>query len=289
VTKGWEEAWQEALYGPDGFYLRPEGPAGHFRTASHAAPEALGEAVARLASSIGARSIVDVGTGRGELLTALLPHAGQHLWGVDVVGRPTGLAAGIHWAEGLESLPDLAFDDALVIAWELLDVVPMNILEIDEHGLPVTVLVDPRTGREHLGGPPASIDRDWIESFWPPGDLEEGDRIEVGRTRDRFWEALVARAPNAVAALCVDYAHTRETRPGQGSLSGFRAGREVPPRPDGTMDITAHVAIDSVATVGGRTVELTTQARALAGLGITEPELLDEGGLGGFAWLLQEL
>ena len=34
----WEQAWAEALYGPRGFYRRPEGPAGHFRTAAHAAP-----------------------------------------------------------------------------------------------------------------------------------------------------------------------------------------------------------------------------------------------------------
>jgi SAM-dependent MidA family methyltransferase len=287
--QSWKDAWHEALYRPDGFYLRPEGPAGHFRTASHAAPGALGEAIARLAASVGARSIVDVGSGRGELLTALLPITEQRLWGVDVVGRPTGLPTAVHWAEGLDSLPVEAFDDALVIAWELLDVVAMDIFEIDGTGRPATVLVDPRTGRECLAGPPASIDLEWIESWWPLGQLEEGDRIEVGRTRDRFWDALIRSAPNAVAALCVDYAHTRETRPEQGSLSGFRAGRAVPPRPDGTMDITAHVAIDSVAASGGRTVVSTSQAEALKNLGVSEPELLDEGGLGGFAWLLQEL
>ncbi len=289
MSPSWKDAWQEALYGPDGFYRRPEGPAGHFRTASHAAPEALAEGIARLASSVGARSIVDVGTGRGELLTALLPIAEQELWGVDVVGRPPGLPAAVRWAEGLDSLAPEAFDGALVIAWELLDVVAMDILEIDETGRPRTVLVDPLTGREQLAGPPASIDLEWIESWGPADQLEEGDRIEVGLTRDRFWEDLLRRAPNAVAALCVDYAHTRATRPEQGSLSGFRAGREVPPRPDGTMDITAHVAIDSVAAVGGRTVECTTQAQALKQLGVSDPELLDEGGLGGFAWLLQEL
>ena len=34
----WEAAWRDALYGPVGFYRRPEGPAGHFRTAAHAGP-----------------------------------------------------------------------------------------------------------------------------------------------------------------------------------------------------------------------------------------------------------
>jgi len=285
----WRDAWDTALYREDGFYRRPEGPAGHFRTASHAAPEELAGAIARLAASMGASTIVDVGAGRGELLASLSTMGGRHLWGVDVVGRPAGLPASIHWAQELGQLPGHAFTGALVLAWELLDVVPLNVLEVDETRQRRTVLVDPRTGRECLGGPPASTELVWIDRWWPRVGREEGDRIEVGLTRDVFWGSLIGRSfgGGAVGALGVDYAHTRTTRPEQGSLSGFRAGREVPPRPDGTMDITAHVAIDSVAAAGGHTVELTTQARALSELGVTDPELLDEGGLGGFAWLLQ--
>ncbi|MEU1025014.1 hypothetical protein ABZ366_23525, partial [Streptomyces sp. NPDC005904] len=33
--RGWREAAETALYGPEGFYRRPEGPAGHFRTSVH--------------------------------------------------------------------------------------------------------------------------------------------------------------------------------------------------------------------------------------------------------------
>lgn len=36
--RGWRETAEAALYGADGFYLRPEGPAGHFRTSVHASP-----------------------------------------------------------------------------------------------------------------------------------------------------------------------------------------------------------------------------------------------------------
>ncbi|MEU3502835.1 hypothetical protein ABZ726_19445, partial [Streptomyces hundungensis] len=36
--RGWRAAAEEALYGDGGFYLRPEGPAGHFRTSVHASP-----------------------------------------------------------------------------------------------------------------------------------------------------------------------------------------------------------------------------------------------------------
>jgi hypothetical protein len=61
----------------------------------------------------------------------------------------------------------------------------------------------------------------------------------------------------------------------------------VPPRPDGSMDLTAHVAIDAVAAAG--TAVLTTQHEALAALGVTNRELLDPGALGGFAWLVQRI
>ncbi len=44
---GWRAAAEAALYGPDGFYRRPEGPAGHFRTSVHASP-LFADAVARL-------------------------------------------------------------------------------------------------------------------------------------------------------------------------------------------------------------------------------------------------
>ena len=32
----WQQAAETALYGEEGFYRRPEGPAGHFRTSVHA-------------------------------------------------------------------------------------------------------------------------------------------------------------------------------------------------------------------------------------------------------------
>ncbi|GAB6901110.1 SAM-dependent methyltransferase [Kineosporia succinea] len=285
----WRDAWQTALYGPDGFYRRPEGPAGHFRTASHAAPGELGQAVSRLAASLGASRLVDVGAGRGELLTALVGSS-LELWGVDVVARPTGLSPSITWAQMVDALPDAALEGALVVAWELLDVIPVNVLEVDERGRPRPVLVDPRTGRESLGGRASTVDLAWTQHWWPADGLEEGDRIEVGLPRDRFWRSLLERASRAgaVAALCVDYAHTRIERPNAGSLTGFSRGRAVPPRPDGSMDVTAHVAIDSVLAAWGSGT-LTTQARALAQLGVSDAELLDPGGLGGFAWLLCDL
>ena len=292
----WQDAWTDALYGDQGFYRRPEGPAGHFRTAAHAAPRELAAAVARLAADAGCTAVVDVGAGRGELLRAL-HELGQRsgdasgvteLHGVEVAARPPELPPGVRWSHRVPRVPD-----ALVVAWELLDVVPCPVLEVDDDGVPRGVLVEPATGREHLGPPVAEADLAWCASWWPLGGLEPGDRVEVGRPRDTTWASLVAGAAIAGGGLllAVDYAHTAAQRPPLGSLSGFRAGRAVPPRPDGSGDVTAHVALDAVAAAGeaagATTTLLTRQDAALRALGVTHRELLDPGSLGGFGWLVQ--
>jgi hypothetical protein len=276
------------------------GPAGHFRTAAHAAAPELAVALHRLAAIHHGRAIVDVGAGRGELLIALGADPGPAgtalgLWGVDIVPRPQQLTPGVGWSTGLAALPDRVLSGALVICWELLDVVPVPILERDADGDLREVLVDPGTGREALGEPARPGDRAWCDRWWPAPDEhdEHDDRVEVGRPRDEFWAALVTRcgAAGARAVLAVDYAHQQADRPARGSLTGFRSGRALPPRPNGSMDLTAHVAIDAVAAAGlgaGATgSELTSQHAALRRLGVRNRELLDPGGLGGFSWLLQ--
>ncbi|HEY0357140.1 MAG TPA: hypothetical protein VGD11_01080, partial [Mycobacteriales bacterium] len=101
----WRTAWEQALYGPTGFYRRPEGPAGHFRTSVHASAlfaRAIVTLLSRVDDALGRPDLldlVDVGSGRGELLTAVaaeLPPslaARVRLTGVDVVPRPDGLPA----------------------------------------------------------------------------------------------------------------------------------------------------------------------------------------------------
>lgn len=79
---GWRAATERALYGPGGFYLRPEGPAGHFRTSVHASP-LFARAVARLLEEVaeevaeelggGEVAFVDMGAGRGGSLRAYWP------------------------------------------------------------------------------------------------------------------------------------------------------------------------------------------------------------------------
>ncbi|MGC4836401.1 SAM-dependent methyltransferase, partial [Micromonospora vinacea] len=140
-------------------------------------------------------------------------------------------------------------------------------------------------------------------------------RAEIGRTRDEAWAQAVQKMERGLA-VAVDYGHLRESRPIDGTLTGYRGGRQVPPVPDGSSDVTAHVAMDSVASAGAAVARcaysLVLQREALRALGAdggrpplslagTDPvgyvralaaasavaELTDPAGLGGHWWLRQ--
>jgi SAM-dependent MidA family methyltransferase len=261
---GWREATERALYGEDGFYLRDPGPAAHFRTSVHASP-LFAAAVAALADSAGVRRVVDVGAGRGELLLALRAlDDGLALVGVEVAGRPRDLPDDMTWLHDLGALPDPG--PALVVANEWLDNVPADVVARTGEGTRL-VLVDPVTGEESLGGEPGQEDLDWLDRWWPLSEV--GDRAEIGRPRDEAW-AMAVRSLSGGVALAVDYHHVRVGRPPAGSLTAYRAGRLVPAVPDGSCDITSHVALDACAAAGaaaGATASvLTDQRRAMAAL-----------------------
>jgi SAM-dependent MidA family methyltransferase len=302
----WREATERALYGPAGFYRRHR-PAGHFRTSVHASP-LVARALLTLARTARLAAVVDVGAGGGELLVDLHRLAPDlTLVGVDVGGRPPGLPAAVGWTT--ESPGDI---EGLVVAHELLDDVPVDVVEHDGRGWR-QVLVDVRTGDERLGDPAGDDDVAWLSDWWPATGA--GRRAEVGWPRDDRWAALVGSLRRGLA-VAVDYAHDRETRPGAGTLTGYRDGRQVRPVPDGSCDITSHVALDSCAAagrqVGATATLLTSQASALAALGAraerppqdlahSDPaayvralsargelaELTDPAGLGAFGWLVQ--
>ena len=310
--RGWRAAAQEALYGADGFYRRPEGPAGHFRTSVHASP-LFAAAVARLLCHVDEAlgrpaelGFVDMAAGRGELaagvLGALPPDVGARVrvYAVEVADRPEGLDPRIEW---LDAPPGPI--TGLLFANEWLDNVPVEVAEAGPDGVPRLVLVR-EDGSERLGDPVAGAEGQWLARWWPlPA---EGFRAEIGLPRDTAWAGAVATVGRGLA-VAVDYAHRADARPPFGTLTGFRAGRETAPVPDGSCDITAHVALDACALPGAR---LLTQRAALRALGITgarprltlastDPaayvraladasaaaELTAPGGLGDFGWLLQ--
>ncbi|MFI2372463.1 SAM-dependent methyltransferase [Streptomyces sp. NPDC018833] len=249
--RGWRAATETALYGPDGFYLRPEGPAGHFRTSVHASP-VFAWAVARLLLDVAAAygidepALVDVGAGRGELLTGVLaalpPGFPVRACAVERAARPAGLDPRIEWKD---APPDGIH--GLLFANEWLDNVPVDVAETDEHGVVRRVLVN-AAGEERLGEEVDGADAEWLARWWPL--TEPGTRAEIGRPRDEAWARAVGRMASGLA-VAVDYAHTAGTRPPYGTLAGFRDGREVRPVPDGSCDITAHVALDACAAAVG--------------------------------------
>lgn len=310
----WREAMERGLYGSGGFFSAGPGPRAHFRTSVHASPlfaAALGTLLDRLDAALGRPDpldVVDIGAGRGELLTALLAGADAGLArrlrpvAVELAPRPDGPPAAVDWRS--EAPPDVT---GLVVGTEWLDNVPVDVAEADGDGVPRLVLVDPATGAEELGGPVAVRDADWLRRWWPLS--EPGGRAEIGWPRDDAWAAAV-RTVRRGAALAVDYGHRRADRPPLGTLTGFRDGRQTAPVPDGTGDLTAHVAWDALVAAAGGT--LYAQRAALHALGVrgdrpplalagSDPagylralsaasqagELTDPAGLGGHGWLLR--
>ncbi|QMU79561.1 hypothetical protein GXW83_31510 [Streptacidiphilus sp. PB12-B1b] len=343
---GWRDATQAALYGPGGFFRQPVGPAGHFRTSVHASPlfaAALLELVRQVDEGLGRPAelvVTDVGAGRGELLLALGERARAldpglaarlTLRAVELADRPDRLPGWIGWSDRIE--PAAA---GVLIANEWLDNVPVDVAEVDEDGVVRLVLVDPATGEERLGDPVGGGHGRWLERWWPlsgarPGAAradapqggaapEPGFRAEIGLPRDTAWAEAVGSLGRGVA-VAVDYAHHAADRPPFGSLAAFREGREVRPVPDGSCDLTSHVALDAclaaaVQAHGGRIVHSlwTTQRAALRLLGVSgarpplelasaDPagyvralaaagqaaELTEPGGLGSFVWAVQSV
>lgn len=248
--ESWRSAWHDALYGSDGFYRQPSGPAGHFATSAQGIPgggRLLARALVILADRNGCTRLVDLGAGRGELLAEVAAIApALQLTGVDVVDCPADLPEGADWLRspgGTELPADLrGLRDALVIAHEWLDVVPCTIAEHDGAVWRI-VEVDP-DGEERLADPVADSDLHWLEHTWRC-DPAEGDRAEVGATRDAAFGALRSRIDSGLL-IAVDYGHLRADRPRWGTLAGYRDGVQCPPQPDGSTDITAHVAMDTL-------------------------------------------
>ena len=311
----WRQAWQESVYGAGGWAHSDLGPAGAFRTSAHsrAFARAVAEALRRVDDALGQPAtldFVDMGAGRGELVSGVLAESPAHLRdrvkavAIDLADRPTSLTAAIDWAH--EPPAEI---HGLVVANEWLDDVPADVVQRTPDDYRV-VLVDEH-GTEELG-PEAITEAEWLQRWWPLG---VGERAEVGAPRDHAWSDLVARL-KAGHAIAIDYGHVLGQRPQGGSLVGYRTGRQVRPAPDGTMNLTAHVAMDAVAEAGERSGLRTTwmgsQRDALDALGMlgerpplgqakSDPvgyiralaeageraDLRNPDGLGGFTWLVQ--
>lgn len=345
----WIQAWRLAA---TAFY-QAEQPNDHFRTCvqeSDIVAQALAQLMIDLASDLAASDLaatdlaategldadatldlVDVGGGNGELIVAVMAVLHQRSPElalrcrpvvIDMRARPDDLPASITWIVGSapEAVPTSI--TGLLIAHELLDDVPLEIAMYDDSGQLRTVVVDPATGREALGDEASRDMLAWTARWWP--GVRARERVEVGSTRDAMWCALTSCIDRGIG-IAVDYAHSREQRAEHrwpnGSLAGYQGGRSVPPIPNGSMNVTAQVALDSCADAAAHAARtrrvatqfaLLTQRDALAwmtGTGMTtvanattpQQRLVDlarhshlqearnPDGFGAFTWLVQSM
>lgn len=293
----------EALYSCDGFYRRTSAGR-HFRTSPNAST-LFADAIRRLAVAVDDAlgrpdpfDLLDVGAGDGSLLAAVAADAPAR-WRLTAVELVARHGSRVCWRA------DIPACTGLLVANEWLDNVPCDVVELAEDGLRLV-----RTD-DSLGAAPSAAAAGWLARWWPLTVI--GRRAEIGLGRDAAWAGAVGRLDRGVA-VAIDYGHTVPNRPPYGTLTGYRDGRQVPPVPDGSCDLTAHVAVDATAAAAAAASEvsatlLTTQRRALRALGVgpSRPvyrgdpmayllalsaageaaELTDAAGLGGFAWLAQ--
>ena len=271
--RSWFDAWVAAASGPQGFW-RASAPAAHFRTASMVGPELARALLALLERRPEITRVVEVGAGDGGLLASLHQRRSTlAVAGTDLRPRPVGLPPGVRWEQdlwdvrshrwttgGFERLLAAGSGPALVLAVEWLDDLPCRVgartsggwCELDDGLLPAEPL--------------AAEEQGWAATWWP-----DGERVEVGTTRDRAWGSLVrSLAPVGGQVLMVDYGHERAARPGRGSLAAYQGGRPVPPAALADRNLTAHVAVDAITAAGeragARTVFRSRQAETLAAL-----------------------
>ncbi len=293
---------ERALYGPAGFYRR-ELPGDHFATSAQT--PAFAEAVARLADETHERlgrpeafAVVDVGAGGGDLLAHLAGLLDERfrLVAVELRPRPEDLPERIEWRRD----PPQEVE-GLLIACELLDNVPCDVAVVDHDGALRYEEVDIE-GATRLGDRLEAADEAWLAEWWPIA--EPGERAEIGRPREAVWRNLANRLVRG-SALAVDYGHVKTNRPEGGTMTGFKDGRCTDPVPDGTCDLTAHVAVDAI---GSDCLERQREALLELGVRATRPpleqaykdplayatalanagaaaRLTDESGLGAHWWL----
>lgn len=258
--------------------------------------------------------IVDIGCGDGHLLALVRDRCPDLLsraqWiGVDVRPiRVPGVSSIVAEAPGPLPLTGI---EGLVMAHEWLDEVPCDVIERDEEGRDRLVLVD-ADGHETLGplladdascaayGVDARAARSWMQRWWPL--QEPGDRAEIGVARDRAWLWMITLL-RAGTVLATDYGHVlaeRRVRHRRGTLTGYRSGRIVGPVPDGTVNLTAHVALD--ACVSAKQGSVVTSQREEIGAPTVGHQptaadverhfatlrLRDPARLGGVTWLRWE-
>ena len=187
----WSAAMDRALYGPEGFFRRPSGPAAHFRTSVHASP-LFATAILRLLREVDALlghpsqvALVDLGAGHAELLLCMREQLGDDPLrarlrpiSVELAERPAGVPEAVEW---LPRAPKGI--SGLIVANEWLDNVPCDVVELGPAG-PRVVEVAP-DGVERLAEVPNDSQQAWLEHWWKTWlQGQNGRRAQVRLMRD---------------------------------------------------------------------------------------------------------
>lgn len=255
----WLDAWLETAYGNAGFW-RTAHPSAHFRTASTTGHGLTAAVLEVLGQHPDLTAVIELGAGDGRLVAALAQaRPDLRVTGVDLRTRPAGLPAQVGWRRDLWDVRAGAWTDgsvaelfagltgpALVVCAEWLDDLPCAVGVRTVDGLR-TLQVD-SAGHERAGPTVGAELTAWAERWSPVAE-----RLEFGSTRDDAWGWICrSLSPHGGLALLVDYGHLATGRPRHGSLAAYRLGRQERPRPSPDVNLTAAVAVDSLAAAGHR-------------------------------------
>jgi SAM-dependent MidA family methyltransferase len=215
--------------------------------------------------------ILDVGGSDGQLMTnvqSLIRENGLN-WKTQIYDVSSGDARKIPIREKF----------GVVIAHELLDDIPTSVVEFDLDLTPRLVLVDPTSGHEQLGETISQPECEWLDKWWP--QTAPHARREVGMTRDHTWVGLI-NVFSVGRAIAIDYSHSLDQRTkglfDAGTLTGYQRGSSVRAIPNGEVNITAHVALDSCAS-----------AAVASRADITATSIIDvDPDHNDFRWLIQD-
>lgn len=301
----WHDAWADA----NACFYRSQTAEIHFATSVEAndrVARSLADIVAKLRATRENEEffVIDVGAGSGKLLEQLQARitGPVSFMGIDVRPRPSQLPSALSWRQlhvnedsrDITGMGEGVF--GLVIAHEFLDDIPCEVVEIDDDMRARIVLVDPVSGAEESGPgledpaaktflEPRQLEdlQRWMATWWPV--TRPGARREIGITRDLVWSRITG-ALHSGAAVAIDYAHSRADRAlgvwDAGTLKGFASGRPRRPVPDGSVNLTAHVALDALATPRA---QLITQAEVVGDSSLASWPL----GLGSYTWLIEPI
>jgi len=290
---------EEALYHPGlGYYTSPDtevGRAGDFYTSPHLHP-IFGAMLGRQAEEMwglmgrpGEFHVIESGPGRGWLAKDMLDHLrGRELYArlsyilvelnPHMRERQLGLlrehAAKTRWAD---SLGDIAGISGLILSNELMDALPVHMVEMRGGLKEVNVSVEGKRFVEILAPPSTPALESYFEEFGI--SLLEGYRAEVN-LRMRGWLSEASSALKEGFVLTIDYGYpARELyapERSRGTLMCYlrHEVNEDPLSRVGEQDITAHVNFSALKrwgeALGLKALGFARQGPYLVSLGIDE-------------------